>query len=85
MSESVTFSNHAKERIERRGITECQVHTVISDPDKIIRESECKSIYQKKITDDKQVMLYRVFLNTCKTPRMIITAYKTSKLSKYED
>jgi hypothetical protein len=85
MTESITFSKHAKERIERRGITEFQVHTVISDPDKIIKESECKNIYQKKITDDNQVMLFRVFLNTCKTPRMIITAYKTSKISKYED
>jgi len=85
MGEDVTFSKHAKERIKSRGISELQVYTVVSNPDKIINESECKRIYQKKMSDGQQAMLFRVFLNTCKTPGMIITAYKTSKISKYEN
>ena len=85
MNEHFTFSKHAKERMKSRGITELQVRSIVNNPDKIIDESECKRIYQKKLNANHKVMLFRIFLNICKTPGMIITAYKTSKIKKYED
>jgi len=29
--------------------------------------------------------LYRIFVNVCKTPALIITGYRTSKIEKYEN
>lgn len=70
--------------MKSRGISESQVRSIMNNPDNIIDESECKRIYQKRINENHKVMLFRIFINICKTPGVIITAYKTSKIEKYE-
>jgi hypothetical protein len=39
---------------------------------------------QKLIKEGNLKYLYRVFVNICKQPDLVITAYKTSKIEKYE-
>jgi len=41
-------------------------------------------IYQKIIVEVDKPYLYRVFINTSKEPFLVVTAYKTSKIEKYE-
>lgn len=79
-----TFSKHAIERIKDRGITEETVSSILNNPDSIIKTSNCKHIYQKKIKEEGSKYLFRIFVNICIQPTLIITAYKTSKIDKYE-
>jgi len=78
------FSKHALNRIKDRGITEEKVSAIINDPDTILKESDCKHIYQKVMEEENKKYLFRVFINICEHPDLIITAYKTSKIDKYE-
>jgi len=84
MIEKITFSKHAEERMRSRGITDSMVRNAIKNPDAIVVEAECKRIYHKILFDGQSKMLLRVFINPCKEPPMLITAYKTSKIDKYE-
>ena len=79
------FSKHAIEQIERRGLSASIIENVINKPDKIIQHDDCVEVMQKVISDNKSNYLYRVFVNICKTPTLIITVYKTSKIDKYEN
>ena len=84
MIEKITFSIHAKERMRSRGITDSMVRSAINNPNSIVEDSECKRIYHKTLDDGQSIMLLRVFVNPCKEPPVVITAYKTSKIEKYE-
>ena len=78
------FSKHARERMKSRGISADEVTDVIEHPDNTITQP-CKTIYQKKIDRKNSLYLYRVFVNTCKDPELIITVYRTTKIDKYEN
>jgi len=81
--ESIKFSKHALLRMKQRGITENQVNKVIRKPDSIIEKGDRK-IYQSLIESSQgKSYLLRVFVNTNKSPNLIITVYKTSKIDKY--
>ena len=77
------FSNHSKQRIKARGISEETVLSVIEKPDGVIEEAKCKRIYHKQLFEKETSFLVRVFVNVCRQPNVIITAYKTSKVKKY--
>lgn len=79
-----SFSKHALERMNRRRINEETVWLVLGHPNSVIRETECTHIYQKVLEEQESKYLYRVFVNICKSPNLIITVYKTSKINKYE-
>ena len=48
-----------------------------------ITEQEGVTVYQNTILENNKTYLIRVFVNQHKTPPLIITAYKTSKIQKY--
>jgi hypothetical protein len=79
------LSKHAVERIIDRRIDIQVIDEVIQNPDNQINENECTKIFQKKITIESKLYLYRVYLNLCKKPPLVITAYKTTKIEKYEN
>jgi len=81
---NTSFSKHALERIKARGITKDTISKVVKKPDSVITEEDCKHIYQKVLKEDNKSYLFRVFINICKDPNLVIRAYKTSKLDKYE-
>ncbi len=77
------FSNHALEQIQRRGLNKEKIEEILYSPDQVI-EMEGQKIFQSIvpfIPDGNY--LVRVFVNTEKEPNLIITVYKTSKISKY--
>lgn len=76
------MSLHAKERIERRKISMDVLEGIIRQPDDKIEETACVWVFQKMKENDK-FYLYRVYVNICKMPPLVITAYKTSKIEKY--
>jgi len=78
------LSSHAVYRLNARNITRDQVELVIDNPDQIVKEDSCKHIFQKKIMTGQTLFLYRVIMNVCKNPNLVITAYRTIKIEKYE-
>lgn len=79
-----TISLHAQQRIIRRRISADVLDDVIHKPDNKVVDGECIRIYQKKFKEIEKVYLYRVYLNICKDPAFVITAYRTSKIEKYD-
>ncbi len=79
------YSKHAAEQISKRNISKEKIAVVISKPDNILTHDSCLKVYQKVFEEKENRYLYRVFVNICKKPSLIITAYKTSKIEKYED
>jgi len=79
------FSKHAFEQMSRRGINYETVMEVVSQPDQIIADTYEPTlvIYQSLVNIDNQMFLLRVFVNRDKHPNVIVTVYKTTKISKY--
>jgi transcriptional/translational regulatory protein YebC/TACO1 len=77
------FSNHALIRMKRRSISNDIVIEVIIHADSISVQDESITVYSKLVEENTKPYLYRVFVNNEKTPPLIITAYKTSKIKKY--
>jgi len=79
------FSRHAQEQMIRRGIDYQTVLSVVSAPDQMIVDGNDSDIviYQSKIKENGLLFLLRVFVNRNKQPSIIVTLYKTTKISKY--
>jgi len=80
-----SFSKHAIEQLEKRNISRKIIDEIISHPDKDFKHDDCLKVFQKVIEEKENKYLYRVFVNSCKKPELVITAYKTSKIKKYEN
>lgn len=79
------LSLHAIEQMKNRGVPKEIVFEVLENPDKIDVENEGQLIYQKVVLfDEVKQYLVRVFVNSDKTPNLVKTVYRTSKLSKYQ-
>jgi hypothetical protein len=81
---NATFTKHALEQMQLRGITEQMVVDTIANADKESMQDNEVRIYQKLLTFgvDNNFLL-RVFVNIEKLPPQVITVYRTSKLDKY--
>lgn len=79
------LSLHAIEQMKIRGVQKEIIFEVLENPDKIYFENEGQLIYQKVVLfDGLKQFLVRVFVNSDKTPNLVKTVYRTSKLSKYQ-
>jgi len=76
---SIKFTKHALQRIKTRNISKDEILEALAKPDKIIKDSIGNSIVHKI----KAEYLLRVFYYTEKNSKVVITAYKTSKIDKY--
>lgn len=81
----IKISNHAREQMDERGISEEMVLDIIESPQQSIPDGSEKMIYQsiKYFEADKKEFLVRVFVNIIKGPNLVITVYRTSKIEKY--
>ena len=66
--------------MELRTISKNIVEEILSHPQQIKQEDDSK-VYQSVV--EKGRFLIRIFVNEKKRPNVIITVYKTSKISKY--
>ncbi len=73
------FTKHALERMRIRGITKEEVIDAITNPEKEITDSYGNLIAHKVI----KKYLLRVFYYIEEDSKIVITAYKTSKIDKY--
>lgn len=79
---SFNISGHAQSQMLLRGIDEDVVLRILNNPAQRIEKIEFV-IYQSVIIEDDKQYLIRVFVNQFKNPPLVITVYKTSKISKY--
>ena len=78
------FSQHAEEQLVRRGIDRDLVMAVIENYEEAVEDDEQDVVvYQSIIKEMGQLFLLRVFVNKNKQPMVIVTLYKTTKISKY--
>ena len=78
------FSKHSLEQMKIRGISLEMVLAVLANPEQIL-EQENKKIFQSRIKEGENNWLLRIFVNSDKEPQIVITVYKTSKISKYNE
>ena len=76
------FSKHASEQMQQRHISITIAKKVLANPDQILTENG-KKIYQSLVAIAGKNYLIRIFVNSLKHPNLVITVYKTSKISKY--
>lgn len=74
------FSKHATEQMKLRNISKNVVEKILSNPAQIKNENG-KKVYQSVVDNGKY--LIRIFVNHHKNPKVVITIYKTSKITKY--
>lgn len=75
----IKFTRHALERIKKRKIAIKEIKACIKQPNNIVKDKYSNFIAQKKVNN----YLLRVFFRRENAKIIVITAYKTSKLSKY--
>ena len=79
------IKDHARFEMQRRQITEEQVHQVLTAPEQAIGEQVGRCIYQSKLRlpDSGKEYLLRVVVDTQFQPAEVVTVYRTSKMVKY--
>ena len=75
----IKFTKHALERMKIRGITKEEVIDAITNPEKELTDSQGNLIAHKV----KKNYLLRVFYYSEEESKIVVTAYKTSKIDKY--
>ena len=76
------FSNHALEQMQLRQISRIMVEKILDNPQQVIKENGTK-IYQTIVSMEEKKYLIRIFVNYMKKPNVVITVYRTSKITKY--
>ena len=76
------FSKHALEQMENRGIPINLTKSIIENPNQVIKRNDIW-IYQSVETIKDKQYLFRIFVNMTKSPKLVITLYRTSKIQKY--
>jgi hypothetical protein len=76
------FSQHVLEQMKIRAISKEIVENVLTKPDQIMTHEDL-TIFQGLEKGDKTIFLIRVFVNMRKTPNVVVTVYRTSKIDKY--
>ena len=76
------FSMHALEQMKTRAISKEIVEKILAKPDQISTHEDL-AVFQGLEKGDKTLFLIRVFVNMRKTPNVVVTVYRTSKIDKY--
>jgi hypothetical protein len=78
------FSNHALQELQRRGLQQNMVESVLNNPQQIIAEKEGRKAYQSQVDfGGGKIYLVRVIVADNLDPAVVITAYRTSKITRY--
>ena len=74
---------HAVFEMNRRGLDEATVAGVFSAPEQRYRLRVGRDVLQSRVAFSDKLYLVRVFVDVDRTPPEVVTAYRTSKISKY--
>lgn len=77
------LSSHVQQEMDRRGIPLAIVESVMAAPDQKAPEHGDVVCFQSKVEINRKLYLVRVMVNEVTKPPKVVTAYRTSKISKY--
>jgi hypothetical protein len=76
-------SRHLHEELDRRKIPRKLLEQVLQGPEQKVPELDNVTCYQSQVEIDGRPYLLRVVVNETVDPPVVITVYRTSKISKY--
>ncbi len=79
----VVFTDHARQQMDERNISEMQVRNTVILPMQVVRSESGRYIAQRIYKKDSREMLLRVFYEKKNGENVVVTAYWTSKITKY--
>jgi hypothetical protein len=79
------ITEHAVFEMERRGLTKAMIQKVLAAPEQQQEVYHGRIVLQSRVSLGKpaRICLLRVFVDVNRRPGEVVTAYCTSKISKY--
>ena len=77
------LTDHARKELVRRQIPQSVLDMVLARPEQIVPETAGRKAYQSKIDIHGKMFLIRAIVDDTVSPTVVITVYRTSKISKY--
>ena len=77
------ITQHAKLEFLRRDLAESIIKSVLSNPDQRMDIRKGRVVLQSRVTLEGKQYLVRIFVDIDRQPAEVVTAYRTSKISKY--
>jgi uncharacterized protein DUF4258 len=78
------ITSYAEFEMQRRGISRDAIHRVVTAPEQRADARPGRVILQSRLEDDAgTVYLLRVVVDVDRHPAEVVTAYRTSRVSKY--
>jgi|APFre7841882590_1041340.scaffolds.fasta_scaffold52430_1 hypothetical protein len=78
------LSRHVREEMERRSIPLTMLESVLENPQQVLAERGGKKAYQSQLDfGGGKIFLLRAIVDETVDPAMVVTVYRTSKISKY--
>jgi hypothetical protein len=76
---------HAAFEMERRGLSEQIVRSVLSAPEQRLEVRRGRIVLQSRVSlgEPARIYLIRVIVDIDRQPAEVVTAYRTSRISKY--
>lgn len=78
-AEQFLFTEHARQQMAKRQLTENDVLEVLRAPEAILPVREGRVVAQALLAG----YLVRVFVDVDRSPPEVVTAYRTSKINRY--
>jgi hypothetical protein len=79
------LTDHARQEMERRQITEAEIAQVLAAPEQIEAVRPGRIVCQSRVSfqGSDRIYLLRVFVDIDRHPDEVVTAYRTSRVDKY--
>ena len=79
------YTQHARMQMRRRGLSEADIVEVLAQPEQIVEMRPGRVVYQRRQVDAEtgRTYLLRVVVDVSEDEGVIVTAYRTRKVSKY--
>ena len=77
------FSKHVNEELERRKIPRALMDQVLQAPEQKVPEVNDITCYQSRVEIGGKLNLLRVMVNETVNPPVVVTVYRTNKISRY--
>ena len=77
------LTDHAVRELRRRGLDKQDLDDVLKNPGQRLEVRRGRVVVQSKTQEGGTEYLLRIFVDIDRNPAEIVTAYRTSKVSKY--
>ncbi|MGQ0813781.1 MAG: DUF4258 domain-containing protein [Gemmatimonadota bacterium] len=77
------FTEHARAEMHRRGLGEAHVRAILDSPEQRFLIRPGREVCQSKVRFASKTYLLRVFVDVDRDPAEVVTAYRTSRITRY--